>query len=119
MTESIVTDAVDQAADPENGARGSDFARLSRRITQAGLMERRPGYYALRIALVAASFIGGWVAFFALGDSWYQLLVAVFLAVVFAQIGLVAHDLAHRQVFRSRQLQRDRRAGRRKRRPSA
>jgi fatty acid desaturase len=102
VTESIVTDAVDQAADPENGARGSDFARLSRRITQAGLMERRPGYYAMRIALVAASFVGGWIAFFALGDSWYQLLVAVFLAVVFAQIGLVAHDLAHRQVFRSR-----------------
>src|SRR5882757_1363083 len=102
VTDSIVTDAVYQAADPEDGARGSDFARLSRRITQAGLMERRPGYYALRIGLVTASFVGGWVAFFALGDSWYQLLVAVFLAVVFAQIGLVAHDLAHRQVFRSR-----------------
>ena len=36
------------------------------------------------------------------GDSWWQLLIAAFLAVVFAQIALVAHDLAHRQVFRSR-----------------
>ncbi|MEU4830885.1 acyl-CoA desaturase [Streptosporangium sp. NPDC023615] len=65
-------------------------------------MDRRPVYYAVRLALVTAAFVGGWVAFFAVGDSWYQMVVAVVLAVVFAQIGLVAHDLAHRQVFRSR-----------------
>ncbi|MEV7006338.1 acyl-CoA desaturase [Streptosporangium sp. NPDC051022] len=65
-------------------------------------MDRRPGYYALRLGLVGALYAAGWVAFFAIGDSWYQLLVAVFLAVVFAQVALVAHDLAHRQVFRAR-----------------
>ncbi|WP_433259001.1 fatty acid desaturase family protein [Streptosporangium sp. CA-135522] len=85
-----------------DGGRGSDFARLSRRITQAGLLERRPGYYVLRLGLVALAYVGGWAAFFAVGDSWYQLLVAVFLALVFAQVALVAHDLAHRQVLRSR-----------------
>lgn len=37
-----------------------------------------------------------------MGDSWLQVLVAVFLAMVFGQIALVAHDLAHRQVFRRR-----------------
>ncbi|GAA3417815.1 fatty acid desaturase family protein [Streptosporangium vulgare] len=107
MTNSTAIDDADSPVVPENtvrgdGERGSDFARLSRRIAQAGLLDRRFGYYAVRLGLVAAAFVGGWVAFFALGDSWYQLLVAVFLAVVFAQIGLVAHDLAHRQVFRSR-----------------
>ncbi|MFJ2029891.1 fatty acid desaturase family protein [Streptosporangium sp. NPDC087985] len=101
MTDSLAIDAAG-TADGRDQERGSDFARLSRRIAEAGLLERRHGYYALRLGLVAACSAGGWAAFFAVGDSWYQLLVAVFLALVFAQIALVAHDLAHRQVFRSR-----------------
>jgi hypothetical protein len=32
-------------------SRGSDYAELSRRIRQAGLLDRRPGYYALKILL--------------------------------------------------------------------
>ncbi|MEU6641768.1 acyl-CoA desaturase [Saccharomonospora sp. NPDC046836] len=82
--------------------RGSDFSRLSRRIAEAGLLKRRPGYYTARFATVGALFIAAWVAFFALGDSWWQLAVAAFLAVLFGQIALLAHDLAHRQVFRTR-----------------
>jgi hypothetical protein len=31
--------------------RGSDYAELSRRIRQAGLLDRRPAYYALKILL--------------------------------------------------------------------
>ncbi|MEV8632465.1 acyl-CoA desaturase [Streptosporangium sp. NPDC051023] len=65
-------------------------------------MNPRPGYYVLRLGLVGSLFAAGWVAFFALGDTWYQLLVAAFLALAFAQVALVAHDLAHRQVFRAR-----------------
>jgi fatty acid desaturase len=82
--------------------RGSDFANLSQRIAGAGLLKRRPGYYFIRIGLVASLYIAGWVAFAVVGDSWYQLLVAPFLAIVFAQLALVAHDIAHRQVFRTR-----------------
>jgi fatty acid desaturase len=86
--------------------KGSDFARLSRQINQAGLLERRPVYYALRIAVVAALFAGGWTVFALVGDSWWQILVAVFLAVVFGQVALLSHDLAHGQVFRSRRTSR-------------
>ncbi|MGW0481870.1 fatty acid desaturase family protein [Nonomuraea sp. NPDC003214] len=96
---------IDQA--PARPARqGSDFAGLSRRIAQAGLLERRPVYYAVRMTLVAALFAGGWTAFALVGDSWWQILVAVFLAVMFAQVALLAHDLAHGQVFRSRRRSR-------------
>ena len=49
-----------------------------------------------RPALLAA----GWTAFVLLGDSWWQLVVAVFLAVVFTQIGFIGHDAGHRQIFR-------------------
>ncbi|MFC4587820.1 fatty acid desaturase family protein [Sphaerisporangium corydalis] len=86
----------------ERDTRGSDFARLSRRISEAGLLERRPGYYTLRLSLVGGLFAAGWILFAAVGDSWYQIPVAVLLALAFAQLALVAHDLAHRQVFRSR-----------------
>jgi len=37
-----------------------------------------------------------------LGDSWWQLAVAAFLAVVFAQIGFIGHDAGHQQIFQSR-----------------
>jgi fatty acid desaturase len=83
-------------------AAGSDFARLNRQIAAAGLLRRRPGYYAVRFGLVAALLGGAWTAFGVLGDTWWQLLVAAVLAVAFAQMALVAHDLAHRQVFRTR-----------------
>ncbi|MFF3512477.1 fatty acid desaturase family protein [Streptomyces sp. NPDC002573] len=81
---------------------GSDFARLSRRITEAGLLRQRPAYYTVRLGLVTGLLAAGWAVFAALGDTWWQLAVAAFMALIFGQVALVAHDLAHRQVFRRR-----------------
>ena len=75
---------------------------LSRQIQQAGLLATRPRYYAWKIALTGAALAGGWAAFFLVGDSWWQLGVAGFLALVFGQIGFLAHDAGHRQVFATR-----------------
>ncbi|MER6950528.1 acyl-CoA desaturase [Nonomuraea sp. NPDC000554] len=86
--------------------RGSDFAHLSRRIAQERLLDRRPWYYAARISLVAGLFAGSWAAFALIGDSGWQFLVAALLAVAFAQVTLLAHDLAHGQVFRTRRASR-------------
>ncbi|MGK5678420.1 fatty acid desaturase family protein [Actinoplanes sp. URMC 104] len=88
-------------AERPRAAAGSDFAELGRRINAAGLLRRRPGYYAARLGLVAGALTLGWAAFFVVGASWWTLAVAVVLAVAFAQTALVAHDLAHRQVFRT------------------
>ncbi|WP_432834295.1 fatty acid desaturase family protein [Dactylosporangium sp. CA-092794] len=76
----------------------SDFAALTRRIRAAGLLERRPGYYTLRLALVATLYAGGWAGLALTHSLWF----AVVLAVAYAQVALVAHDLAHKQVFRGR-----------------
>jgi fatty acid desaturase len=81
---------------------GSDFAELNRRVNAQGLMRRQPGYYAARLTIVALMVAGGWTAFFLIGSSWWTIAVAAFLAVTFAQLALVAHDLAHRQVFRTK-----------------
>ncbi|MDP9819333.1 fatty acid desaturase family protein [Spirilliplanes yamanashiensis] len=88
--------------EPARATAGSDFAVLSRRMATEGLMTRRPAYYAVRLPVVGAMLAAGWTAFFLLGSSWWQLAVAVWLAVTFAQVALVAHDLAHRQVFRTK-----------------
>lgn len=85
-----------------NSARGSDFSELSRRISDAGLLRRRPLYYTVRFTTVGLALAGSVAAFLVLGDSWGQLFVAAALAVVFGQLGLAAHDLAHRQVFSRR-----------------
>jgi len=82
--------------------RGSEYAELSRQVKEAGLLERRPGYYMRKIAVTIGLLAAGWTGFVLLGDSWWQLAVAAFLAVIFTQIGFLGHDAGHRQVFGTR-----------------
>jgi fatty acid desaturase len=82
--------------------RWGGYTQLSRQIRQAGLLERRRGWYASRIGLNLALLAAGWAAFAVLGDSWWQLVTAAYLAVVFTQIAFVGHDAGHRQISRSR-----------------
>jgi fatty acid desaturase len=78
-----------------------DYGELSQLIRNAGLLRRRYGYYAVKISLNVLAFAGGWVAFFHVGDSWWQLLLAVFFAVMFGQLSFIGHDAGHKQIFRS------------------
>ena len=84
------------------GPRGSEYADLSRQVRQAGLLDRRLTYYFWKIALTTLALVAGWTAFAVLGDSWWQLGTAVFLAVVFGQLGFLGHDAGHQQVFRTK-----------------
>jgi fatty acid desaturase len=88
-------------ATPVTG-RGSDYAELSRTVRGAGLLKRRPVYYIVKIATNLLLLVAGWAAFFLLGRSWWQLLVAVFLAVMFTQTGFIGHDAGHRQITGSK-----------------
>jgi len=85
-------------------ARGSDYAELSRQVRQAGLTKRRPGHYAVQIAVTAALLVGGWTAVILVGNSWWQLAPAAFLAIVFTQLGFLGHDAGHRQISGSRRV---------------
>jgi fatty acid desaturase len=82
--------------------RGTDYARLSRQVRQAGLLELRTRHYAWRITITVGLLFGGWAAFLLVGDSWWQLAVAVYLAVMFTQLGFLGHDAGHRQISGSR-----------------
>ncbi|GLZ42867.1 acyl-CoA desaturase [Actinokineospora sp. NBRC 105648] len=81
--------------------RGSDFGRLTKELKDAGLLGRRYGYYALRNAGNVLALLAGGAAFAYLGESWWQMFVAAFLALVFTQFAFMGHDAGHRQIFRS------------------
>jgi fatty acid desaturase len=82
--------------------RWHEYTVLSRQVRQAGLLERRRGWYGARIGLNLVLLAGGWAAVVVIGGSWWQLVVAAFLAVVFTQLAFIGHDAGHRQLFRSR-----------------
>jgi fatty acid desaturase len=90
------------AATPSGSPRGSPYAQLFRQVKQAGLMDRRPGYYAWTITLTALALAAGWAGLVLVGDSWWQVGVAVYLAVMFAQVGFLGHEAGHRQISASR-----------------
>src|SRR5919109_3287496 len=58
---------------PTRSGRGSDYAELSRRVKRAGLLDRRPAYYAAKTTLTTVLLAAGWTAFLLLRDSWWQL----------------------------------------------
>jgi fatty acid desaturase len=96
-----MTSASMPVAAPE-AQQGSDFAELSRVIRQAGLLRRRYGYYILTSGLTIAAFAASWVVFGFLGNSWWQLFVAGFLALVCTHLSFIGHDAGHKQIFRGR-----------------
>jgi fatty acid desaturase len=81
--------------------RGTAYSILSRQIKQAGLLDRRLGYYAAQTALLLTLTAAGVTALVVIGDSWWQLLVAGYFAVLSTQLGFLGHDAGHRQIFRS------------------
>jgi len=78
---------------------GSDYALLSRRVRSAGLMRHRPLRSVTALAVTLLLLTGGWAAFLLIGDSWWQLTVAVVLAFAFTQCGFRGHEAGHRQLF--------------------
>ncbi|MBD0691153.1 fatty acid desaturase family protein [Streptomyces sp. CBMA123] len=88
---------------PTAGAlRHGDFAELRRRVAEAGLLRRRPLYYACRAGALLAASVLLLAGFTALGASWWQLGLAPLSAFVLGQLALLGHDVAHHAVFSGR-----------------
>ncbi|WP_163513721.1 fatty acid desaturase family protein [Fodinicola acaciae] len=79
----------------------SDYTELARIVRENGLMRRRTGRYAGRMAILAALFGAAFFLLLTLGHSWLQLLVAAGFGILFTQMAFLAHDGAHRQIFSS------------------
>ena len=67
-----------------------------------GLLDRRPGYYRVKITLTIFAFFAGWALFVAVGNSWMTLAVAPLVGMTFTQLGFIGHDAGHNQVFGTR-----------------
>jgi len=94
----VTTFAVDQSP--------ADYRVLADQIRAANLLARRSGAYVARMALTLAGFAVGWLALFAVGNSWMALAVAPVLAFVSTQVVFFGHDAGHQQIFRSRRANR-------------
>ncbi len=64
-------------------------------------MAPQPGYMAFKIVSTLAMLVVGLVWLAMAPNLGWRLLAAAFLGIVFTQIGLVAHDIGHRQTLRS------------------
>ena len=77
--------------------RTNQYAQLKRLIKQNGLLDRQPAYYTGKIVFTLSLLAVSLALLFVLGDTWFQLLNAAYLAFVFVQISLLSHDFGHRQ----------------------
>lgn len=82
----------------------SRYTEVLRRVREAGLLEKDPVFYIKRlivITLISALLWGAavWVSFFA--SAWLAVPLLALLGVMSAQYGFIAHEAAHRQVFRN------------------
>lgn len=77
------------------------YLQVSQVARETGLLRRTPWFYLLvggGLVLALGACVTGFVL---LGHSWFQLLVAAALGIVFTQIAFVAHEAAHRQILSS------------------
>ena len=84
----------------------ASFRALALQVRAMGLLDRRPGYYRVKITLTIFAFFAGWVLFAVAGNSWAALGVAPLMGLMFTQLGFISHDAGHNQVFRVRRRNR-------------
>ena len=82
------------------------FRALALRVRAMGLLDRRPGYYRVKISLTIVAFFAGWALLVIVGNSWTALAVAALLGMMFTQLGFIGHDAGHNQVFCARRRNR-------------
>jgi fatty acid desaturase len=90
------------AVDPSTAS----FRALTRQVRAIGLLDRRPGYYRVKISLTIFGFFAGWALFVMAGNSWAALAVAPLAGMMFTQLAFIGHDAGHNQVFRTRRRNR-------------
>ncbi|MFF5724989.1 fatty acid desaturase family protein [[Kitasatospora] papulosa] len=83
-------------------APGSDFAPLLKTVRGQGLLERRTGWYAAGIAFNLVALGAVITGMFLLGDTWWNLLLALPLAILWTRTAFYGHDAGHTQITAGR-----------------
>ncbi len=102
-----------QASNPATAARNAvtsparsnpvieSYSALLKEARAAGLMRRRRTFYAVVFAVLLVLLAAAGTGFMLLGQTWFQLLIAAGLGILFTQFAFLAHEAAHHQVFAS------------------
>jgi len=77
------------------------YKSVSQVTRETGLLQRTPWFYGFVAAGIALALGGAITGFILLGDSWFQLLIAGALGIIFTQVAFLAHEAAHRQILTS------------------
>jgi len=79
----------------------TEYSALLHTVRNLGLLRRRTGFYWTLFGILVLATAGAVTGFTLLGDSWFQLLIAAALGILFTQFAFLAHEASHRQVFES------------------
>ncbi|HLK01207.1 MAG TPA: acyl-CoA desaturase, partial [Streptosporangiaceae bacterium] len=71
-----------------------------------GLLDRKPGYYRVKITLTIVAFFAGWALLVIAGNSWAAIADAPLVGMMFTQLGFIGHDAGHNQVLGTRRRNR-------------
>ena len=82
-------------------ALAKSYLEVSKIVRGDGLLARTPWFYSLVAAGLVIGFVACGVGFVLLGDSWFQLLIAAALGILFTQVAFLAHEAAHRTILSS------------------
>ncbi|MGO3147852.1 MAG: fatty acid desaturase family protein [Leucobacter sp.] len=75
------------------------YSSVSEIVRESGLLRRAKWFYAVVGVGITLALGGAITGFILLGDSWFQLLIAGALGLIFTQIAFLAHEAAHRQIL--------------------
>ncbi|KRC51706.1 delta fatty acid desaturase [Leifsonia sp. Root227] len=77
------------------------FKILLNTVRDQGLLRRARLFYALVASGLVLALGGAVAGMILLGDSWFQLLIAAALGLIFTQFAFLAHEASHRQIANS------------------
>ena len=77
------------------------YTKVAQVVRETGLLERAPWFYITVASAIALGFGGAITGFILLGDSWFQLLIAAALGILFTQVAFLSHEAAHRTILTS------------------
>ncbi len=85
----------------ELAERTRSFTELAHAVRSEGLNGRARGFYFTLFGGLVLALGGAIAGIVLLGASWFQLLIAAALGVIFTQFAFLGHEAAHRQVMDS------------------
>jgi fatty acid desaturase len=90
----------------------TNFAQVLNLVREAGYLKKKPSFYIIRLVVISviasALWTGaGFLAWASTLNGWWMVLafaIVALLGVMSAQYGFIAHEAAHRQIFRNNKL---------------